>query len=337
MKRVELYLKEILSKNKIAGMSVAVTDRIKTLGVFNYGVENSLTGAPVTGESRFRIASITKVVLGLTVMRLVEKGKLSLDVGVGKYVEWLKTPLSELTLNSLLSHTAGLPKEYTPDGPRDESLLEQSLVEELDKIDLSKVGNGSPYLYSNLGIRLASLIIEKVTGKRFSKASEELVINPLGMEKTFYSLKKALSLPLSLPHVEKDGKFESVPMWENAVRYGAGGLFSTADDLTKLARFMLNKGVTDDGERLLQNSAIENMIASKTSNGKGDFYGLTQMLHTYKDRFLGGHLGSAPPYCANLVTDFKSGYGIALLINTDGREHLRYKITDGILDILIDE
>lgn len=335
MKKVEKYLTEIFNKNKIAGMSVAVTDRQKTLGVFNFGVESSLTNNPITNDSRFRIASITKVVLGLTTMCLVEQGKLSLNDGVGKYLKWLNPILGKLTLNSLLSHTAGLPQEYTPDGPRDESLLEQSLTCELSEIDMEKIGNGSPYLYSNLGIRLASLIIEKVTKKPFSLASKELVLEPLKMGQTIYSLDKALTLPLSFPHAKDGDKLTPVPMWENAVRLGAGGLFSTGSDLCKLARLMLNYGVNDDKERLLDNKTIENMISPKTSNGKGDYYGLTQMLHTYKNRLLGGHLGSAPPYCANLVTDFESGYGVAVLINTEDCEHLRYEITDAVLDLLI--
>jgi CubicO group peptidase (beta-lactamase class C family) len=334
MKKVKEYLEKVFNQNNIAGMSVGVTDKKGTLGIFNFGVQNSITAQPITNESRFRIASITKVVLGLTIMRLVEQGFLDLEVGVGKYVEWLDSTLGKLTLKSLLSHTAGLPVEYTPDGPRDESLLESSLKDELSKIDLSKVGNASWYLYSNLGIRLASLVIEKVTGKRFSSASSELVIQPLKMEQTLYPLEKALKLPLSLPHTQTEKGLAPVSMWENAVRYGAGGLFSTTNDLCKLARFMLNKGVTDSKDRLLKSQTIENMLCPKTPNGKGDFYGLTQMLHSYNGRLLGGHLGSAPPYCANLVTDFESGYGAAVVINTENNEHLRYEITDSILNIL---
>ena len=337
MKRIQQFLQTTFEKEKVVGMSVGVTNKDKTLGIFNFGVQSSLTGAPITNDTRFRIASITKVVLGLTVMRLVEQGKLSLNVGVGKYVEWLNPTLKDLTLNSLLSHTAGLPSEYTPDGPRDESLLEQSLVNELSKIDFSKVGNGSSYLYSNLGIRLVSLIIEKVTGEKFSTTSQKLILTPLGLQQTFFSLEKALTLPLSLPHVVNEGEFTPVAMWENAVRYGAGGLFSTTNDLCKLARFMLNKGVNDEGVTILQPCMIEDMTTPRTSNGKGDFYGLTQMLHSYKDRLLGGHLGSAPPYYANLVTDYKSGYGVTILINTQGNEHLRYQIADGVLDILTDK
>ncbi|MBR2871574.1 MAG: beta-lactamase family protein [Clostridia bacterium] len=334
MKKVKEYLEKVFNQNNIAGMSVAVTDKKGTLGIFNFGVQNSITGEPITNDSRFRIASITKVILGLTAMRLVEQNKLSLSDKVGKFVEWLNPTLSNLTIESLLSHTAGLPVEYTPDGPRDEGLLENSLKDELSKVDLSKVGNGSGYLYSNLGIRLVSLVIEKITGKRFSRASNELVIKPLKMDKTFYPLKEALKLPLSLPHAQTENGFKPVEMWENAVRYGAGGLFSTTEDLCKLARFILNYGVNDNGERLLKRQTIEKMVSPRTPNGKGDFYGITQMLHTYKGRLLGGHLGSAPPYCANLVTDFESGYGVAVVINTENNEHLRYEITDAVLDAL---
>ena len=334
MEKIRAFLQEIFKENEIAGMSVSITDEKETLGVFNFGVESVLTGNPIGNDSRFRIASITKIVTGLTVIRLVEQGKLDLEREIGRYIEWLPKEVAKLTLNSLLSHTAGLPREYTPNGPRDEQLLESSLQQELSQVSMEQVGNNRPYLYSNLGIRLVSLIVEKVTGARFSVASKRLVLQPLGMDQTFYSLKQAVTLPLSLPHEMKDGALLPVEMWENAVRLGAGGLFSTSSDLCKLARFILRFGKNDCGEQIIQQEVIKKMLIPKTAIGAGDYYGLTMRLHAYRERLLAGHMGSAPPYCANLAIDSVSGYGVSLLINTAGKENLRDVITDSVLRLL---
>ena len=334
LNKVQKVLQQFNNQNTIAGFSVGITDTKNTLAVFNFGVESTLTNQPITNQTQFRIASITKIVTGLTVMCLIAQGKISLTDKVGKYVSWLSPKIADLSLHSILSHTSGLPKEYTPKGPTDESLLEDSLKNELGKIDLESVGNGSPFLYSNLGIRLATLIVEKVTGERFSAVSHRLVIDKLGMGDTFYSLDKALTKPLALPHKVDNDKVYPVEMWENAVRLGAGGLFSTSTDLCKLARFLLNKGVTDSNDRILDQSLIDDMITAKVKRVTGDYYGYTIMIHNYDDRLVYGHLGSAPPYCANLVVDYKSGYGIALLINTAGNESLREKITDAVFDCL---
>ncbi len=337
MKKIKNILNEIFESNDIAGMSVAITDANKTLGVYNFGVESTLTKTAVTNDSTFRIASITKIITGLTTMRLVESGKLSLDCPIGEYVEWLKPPFSTLTLKSLLSHTAGLPKEYTPSGPKDESLLENSLKEELSKVDVCLVGNDKPYLYSNVGIRLVSLIIERVSGERYSKVAENLVLKPLKMTNTTFSLDEAKKQSLSLPHVKKEQGLVPVESWENAVRLGAGGLFSTSEQLCKLARLIINDGKNDDGEIIVNSNTMAKMLVPIAEKGMGDFYGLTMMLHKFGDRLTYGHLGSAPPYYANLVCDKQSGYGVAVLINTEGNASLRYEITDKILKCLTNE
>ena len=334
MKKIQELLKKLYNEKQIAGLSVAITDKKKTLATFNYGFANASEKTLVEDSSLFRIASISKIVTGLCVMRLVDDGRLDLNACVGEYVEWLKTPFAELTLNSLLSHTAGLPKEYTPDGTRDEGLLEQSLIDELAKVDMSKVGNGKPYLYSNVGIRLASLIVQKIVGEPFSKVAKRLVLEPLQMMDTTYYLQDALKGNMTTPHQIVEGQFKTVSHWENAVRYGAGGLISTASDVCKLARVLLNLGVTDSGKRLISESLVRDMTTPVCPSSKGDYYGKTIMLHAYDDRLLSGHLGSAPPYYANVVADYKSGYGVVVLYNTEDDGKLRYQITDAVLDCL---
>jgi CubicO group peptidase (beta-lactamase class C family) len=334
MKRIQQLIQKIFDNNKIAGLTVAITDKQKILATFNYGLADACEKTIIEDTSLFRIASISKIVTGLCVMRLVDDGKLDLNAPIGSYVEWLETPFAELTLNSLLSHTAGLPKEYTPDGTRDESLLEKSLIDELAKVDLLKVGNGKAHLYSNVGIRLASLIVQKVVGEPFSKVAKRLVLEPLQMKDTTYYLQSALKGNLTKPHQIDEGQFKTVPHWENAVRYGAGGLISTASDVCKLARVLLNLGVTDSGERLISERLVRDMIDPVCPSSKGDYYGKTIMLHSYNDRLLSGHLGSAPPYYANVVADYKSGYGVVVLYNTEDNGKLRYEITDSVLGCL---
>ena len=98
----------------IAGMAVAVTDRNGIVWHNAYGVTSvEKPWDPVTTQTLFRIASNTKMTLGLLVMKLVEEGKLDLDAPVKKYVPWLElhddSTLDRITLRRLLSHSAGLP------------------------------------------------------------------------------------------------------------------------------------------------------------------------------------------------------------------------------------
>ena len=132
MEHIRSYLQKILESEKIAGMAVAVTDRKGILFAEGFGVESiERPEVKVTAESLFRIASITKIVTGMTILSLVEEGKLSLDAPIKEIIPWLslkdKHTEKFVTLGHLLSHTSGLPAEYTPEGPREESALEESL------------------------------------------------------------------------------------------------------------------------------------------------------------------------------------------------------------------
>lgn len=338
MDSIRNFLQETLEKEKIAGMTVAVTDRNGLLFSEGFGVESverpEVKTAP---DALFRIASISKVVTGMTILSLVEEGLLSLDEPVKKYLPWLtlrdKETEAGVTLGHLLSHTSGLPTEYTPDGYREESALEPSLRAGLPELDLLfPLGRG--YNYSNWGIRLASLVAEAVTGKKFTQLAQERVLTPLGMDRTTYDLHVAATYPISLPHVEENGSFRVCHrLQENAARHAAGGLYSSAPDLCKLARCLLNEGVADDGTRILSRASIEEMKVIRGKPENCDGYGITLFRNTVDDRQIYYHTGSAPPYATALVVHPESGLGVVVLMNTE-RYPLRHGIPLAIFNML---
>ena len=339
MYMIEAKIKELFEKNNVAGMSVAITDRDRVVKNYKFGLMN--TEEPALGmadDPLYRIASITKIISGLTVLRLVDRGVLELDRPVKEYLPSLtlsdKRAEGTVTLRHLLSHTAGLPKEYTPDGYRDESALETSLMEGLPTLELTSLPGEGKFLYSNWGIRLASLVAEKQTGKRFSELADELIIEPLGMNKTTFDIRRAITYPLSVPH-EDDGEGGLRVlhyMKENAARHAAGGLYSSPSDLCILARFLLRGGVTDRGERIISEESMKEILAPHAKHTEeGVFYGLTMFLREHNGIETHGHIGSAPPYATSLWVDPVSGYGVVTLMNTY-RPHLRYDIPDIIFE-----
>ena len=331
MEAIRKFLKETLEKEKIAGMAVAITDADKILFAEGFGVESiERPEVAVTPKSLFRIASITKVVTGMTILSLVEEQKLSLQTRVKEVLPWLdltdKNTEENVTLVHLLSHTAGFPGEYTPEGPREESALEPSLQEGLPGLAMEfPLGQG--YLYSNWGIRLASLVAEKVTGKPFTRLAYERVLGPLGMDMTTFDLHVAATYSICLPHRLEDGKFcVCHKLQENAARQAAGGLYSNAEDLCKLARCLLN-----DGEKVL--SSIEEMKMPRGKPKGFDSYGITLFAHNGGNGQVYFHPGSAPPYATSLYIHPASGLGIVTLMNTQ-RDQLRHTIPDTILAML---
>ena len=334
MEKIHALLEDIYREAGVAGMAVAITDREKTIFEKGFGMENAeRPNVPVTENSMFRIASITKLFTGITILRLVEEGLLSLDAPVMTYVPELQLKdmeaAREMTLRQLLSHTAGLPVEYTPEGPLDEKQMEAVLLAGLKEAEL--IGKpGETYLYSNWGIRLASLAAQKVTGKLFSALVQTYVLEPLGMKHTFFDLHTAATYPLCLPHTEEDGIFRvSHRILENATRYAAGGLFSNARDLCVMARLLLREGAP-----ILTRETFAQMQKRHAETGEiPEGYGITMMQGAFKDSCLYGHLGSAPPYATSLFVHPDSGYGVVTLLNTY-KADLRLEIPKRILDSL---
>lgn len=337
MRELEIKLERLLTEQNIAGFSVAVTDRERVIWSRGFGCE-SVERPHIAPDARtlYRIASITKVVTGLTVMRLVDAGKLELDRPVREYYPFLELSderaTARLTLRHLLSHTSGLPKEYTPDGAREEYTLEPSLRGALPHLALHSLPGEGKYLYSNWGIRLASLICEKVTDKPYSQLARELVIEPLGMTRTTFDSRVAMTYPLSLPHEEQaDGKLGVLHyMKENAARLAAGGLYSSAEDLCCLARLLLNGGKTDDGVALITPESFAQMSRAHATREGNDTYGLTLMHYNSPVGPLLGHLGNADPYATSLFVDRQSGLGVVTLLNTF-RAELRNEIPVTVL------
>ena len=325
MKRLDRIIEEYRVREAIAGISVSVTDKEKTLYSSGFGVESALRpeiGA--SGGSLYRIASITKMFTGITALRLCEMGVLSLDTPIKEYLPYLKLKHEEaterVTMRHLLSHTSGLPAEYTPVGPRDESMLKEVLTKALPTLKLIGLPE-EKYLYSNWGIRLASLVITELTGKPFSETCGELVLAPLGLLRTTFDLGVAATLPLSLPHQRNEGGHPTVlhKINENATRLATGGLFSTVDDLAIFGRMLLCDGVCEGGKPIIRADSLTEMRKWISTAKSGNGYGLTTTIYPHGDVWLFGHAGSAAPYASALLYDLDSRLSVAVLQNTEGK------------------
>ena len=344
MKELDKKLQDILEKEKIAGMSVAVTDREKVIYAKAFGVDNAeRSHIPADPVSVYRIASITKVVTGILIMRLVEQGLIDLDTPVKKYVPWLEftsqEALEKMTLRHIMSHTSGLPSEYTPEGPREESALEETLKNGLKDLEFASMPGDGIFLYSNWGIRLAAYIAQLRTGKLYSELAQQYVLDPLGMMTTTFDLRTAATYPISVPHIDAPNGGHEVMhhIKENAARLAAGGLYSNVYDVSKLARFILNNGKSDSGEQVLSEEKLQTMKTAHAvfDAARGDRYGLTMLMRKYKDRYLYGHHGNASPYALAMLTDPATGYGVAVMMNT-WRPEARFEIADMVFDHLMD-
>lgn len=271
-------------------------------------------------DSMFWIASQSKPITATALMMLVDEGKLSLEDPVEKYLpefqgQWLaverddehvllKKPSRPITVRDILSHTSGLPFRSEMEEPTLDLLPLNVAVKSYAMTPLD-FEPGTKYQYANAGINTAGRLIEVLSGMPYEKFLQDRLFDPLGMKDTTFwpDVEQLGRLARSYrPNKEGDGLEETTitqlkhPLDDRSRQpMPAGGLFSTADDLGKFCRMILNDGTLDD-RRYLSESAVREMTRRQTGEGINESYGLGWS--TQGDSF--GHGGA---YATNMGID----------------------------------
>ncbi|MGE5224966.1 MAG: serine hydrolase domain-containing protein, partial [Omnitrophica WOR_2 bacterium] len=233
---------------KVPGVAIGVLngDEEQTAGLGITNVDNPL---PVTAGTLFQIGSITKTVTCTAIMKLVEEGKLSLDLPVRTYLPDLRlrdaNAARQVTLRHLLTHTAGWEGDYFDDsGPGDDALA--SMVSRLDRLH-QITSPGTFFSYNNAGFYLVGRLIEIATGKPYEAVIKEMVLVPLGMKMSFFFPGDMMTYRVVSGHeaiYHNDVNEPKVARPWGLARAGnaVGGLVSTVNDLLRYARFHMGEG-----------------------------------------------------------------------------------------------
>lgn len=268
---------------------------------------------PNTKETRFMIGSATKWITAVTVLRLADLGKLDLDAPIARHLPELPEPNSAVTLRQLLSHRSGIPNGYAEALRKDRALenLEIGLV-----AAALRFGAGAPtfapgerFDYSGVNYMLAAAIVERVAGKPFTEAVEELVFAPAGVRDTSFAAtgyEDAVGMAVGY---SADGKRKTPPA---SPMIAAGGtVYSTARDLVAIADAVYRN-------KLLSERALR---ALSTVHTPGEHYALggrVRPLETKRGaRFLAWEAGAFGGYKSLIAYDPADGRAVVLLNNAD--------------------
>ncbi len=296
--RLQPALQKLVDDGKIPGGVDVVARRGKVAYVASFGYRNLESKEPMTEDTIFAIASMTKPITCVGVMRLVEQGKIGLDDPVSKYLPELNdlrvlgdpkddneneiatVPAKRaITVRDLLAHTSGfsygrfltnndrLGKSYARagvQGHRLKTIAEQ--VEHLGKAALAHQP-GERWTYG-LSHDVLGRLIEVVSGQRFDAYLHEHIFTLLDMHDTFFSVPEAKRYrKATIYRANEQGALTPLLANYGSATFfsGGGGLFSTARDYTRFAQMLLNGG-TLDGARILKPETI----ALMTTNQIGD-------------------------------------------------------------------
>ncbi|MEJ2209718.1 MAG: serine hydrolase [Anaerolineae bacterium] len=341
---LERWLAEQMEAGHVPGLALAVVRDLEVVYCHGWGVTSVDDGRrPITPQTLFRLGSITKSMTTTAIMRLVEEGKLDLDRPANDYVPWLAFSQAgvagEITLRRLLSHSAGLPTDHVPFGRRGPEGLEAYVRHEVAAYPFL-ASPGRLYAYSNPGIRVAGYVAEVVSGRPYTELMEDLVFDPLQMERTTFDPAVAMTYPLAQSHdLAADGTLSVQHRYaDDSGGYPSGGIISTALDLTHFAIMQMDGG-RFRGRRILAAESVAEMQRPQVDRyALGDgAYGLGLSLDTYQGLKRVSHNGSISTFGSRLVMLPSAGAAVVLLVNRAPGFWAKIEaIVDRVVDQLLD-
>ena len=320
-------LNKIYSDYSITGMSVAIFGGGRIIHTENIGYSDAESKTPCTDNTRYRIASTSKLISTMVVMTLCDDGRIDLNSDLSDVtgIKFDRNNKEKIKLQHLLTHTAGIIDTY---------IYERAITSKysIDYI-LSTAHNGYEpgeiYNYSNFGAGAIGTVVEKITGEFFHDYADKALFEPLGMD-AGYLIDLIEDKESCATLYDYDGEVFHVPTWKRNRNYyesfGLGNSYMTAQceliisapDLARLGIVLAGDG-TLEGKSVLSEASVEAMNKSYFSTPNFDM-GLNVRIYDdlIEGRIMYGHPGNALGAITGLYYDRTDGTGVAFLTNRCG-------------------
>ncbi|WNC68804.1 serine hydrolase domain-containing protein [Thalassotalea nanhaiensis] len=249
--KIDKHILKYVEEEDFRGV-VLVAKEGKVLFKSAYGNADDSNKTLNTVNNKFLIGSLTKSFTAVTVMKLVDEGKLNLNAPLATYIPKLNTNISKnLTLHLLLKHQSGLPQHLERIVSFEEK--DVSSDEILDIINTASLAftPGKQYQYSNLNYHLAAIAIENVMAKTYAEVLQEKIFIPLNMKNS--GVERLSNIPANRSNGYRKGVL-GINRDENIVSYalGSGDIYSTVDDLLNWEQSLYSsKLLSEESQKLL--------------------------------------------------------------------------------------
>jgi CubicO group peptidase (beta-lactamase class C family) len=235
-----------------------------------YGMANAEWDIPNTPQTKFRLGSITKQFTAAAILLLQERGKLSVQDPVCKYVADCPKAWEPVTIHHLLVHTSGIPSYTDVKSPEEFRKMSLAQVTPAGFVDSFKSKSlefvvGERMKYNNSGYFMLGYIIEKISGQSYETFLQENIFTPLKMANTGYDTHDRILKQRATGYSRRNNARINSDYLDMTVPYAAGSLYSTVEDL-----FAWNEALFSD--KLLSAKSRETMMTVDKNNYA---YGLT--------------------------------------------------------------
>jgi CubicO group peptidase (beta-lactamase class C family) len=269
---IDGVVKPLMATNNSPSGTVAIARNGDVIFAKGYGFEDVDKQIPVVADQTlFRPGSTSKLFTWVSVMQLVEKGKLDLDTDVNTYLKSFQirdTFKQPITLRRIMTHTAGF-----EDGGLGYLIIEDpnkaiALREAMKRYQPERVNPpGTHTAYSNYATALAGLIVENVSGEPFVDYVRNHILTPLRMEHSSFvePLPGSLAEHMAKSYAVKNGRYVEKPFEIVANFAPAGALSATSTDMVRFGQAILNGGELD-GQRILKSDTLDLMLTRAFSH-----------------------------------------------------------------------
>lgn len=314
------WLDSQIAYRGLPGVVVGVVAGDELIWSQGFGLANISTNQAMTADTKFRMASHSKLFTATAIMQLREQGKLRLDDPVSEYLDWFQVQPADsedppITIEQLLTHGSGLPREAGAHW----SDWEFPTQEQLMDLFPERQAAYSPEVrrkYSNLAYSVAGMVVEELSGESWAVYIQENIFAPLGMSSS--------SVDLDVPGMATgygrrmpDGSRSVIPFVDARGMASATGLTSTVEDIAKFVSAQFRKGPRG-GQRILSTPSLREMhrIRMLENNWTGG-NGIGFSVYRLDDTVYVGHSGGYPGYTTNTMIQLDSKVGVIVLTNTN--------------------
>lgn len=316
------WLDSQLAYRGLPGVMVGVVQDQELIWQKGFGFADVKKRSPMQAETKFRMASHSKMLTAIAIMQLREQGKLRLDDPVEMHLPWFQVkPAGEddgpITVEQLLSHSSGLQREASDHWTTYAFPTESELVALMGDRQAA-LAPQTRWKYSNLAYAVAGLLVEKLSGQRFADYAQANILDPLGMANSSFD-KPVPGLATPYGRRMPDGSREVFGFVDARGMAAATGLTSDLRDMARFVSAQFRKGPRG-GDQILSSGSMREMqrvrsVEETWRNGTG----LGFQTQRINDKSYVGHSGGYPGYITQTLFQPADRFGVIVLTNsTDG-------------------
>ena len=318
IRMIEDCVQKELERLKLPSLSIAFyKDDFLWKKSFGYAdMEHKIPAGP---DTLYRLASISKPITAIGILRLMEEGKLNLDDEVQKYVPYFPRKRWPVTIRHLLGHLSGIShyRNYDEEGHFKKHYTTEESIGVFKDWEL-EAEPGTKYIYTTYGFNLLGAVIEGASGKPYAEYMRENVWKPLGMNNTRMDIADTIIPNRARGYRRISEDVKNCEFVDISSRFAGGGILSTAVDLVNLSRALdENKVLSKEIQKMMYTSMV-------TKDGHMTGYGMGWGVNFIQGFWNVGHGGGQAGTSTHLLRFPGEKFAVAVTCNEERQNTIRY-------------